>query len=269
VRGLGVRDPDRHLARKLAAFQASVTPERLSHLQRAADWRSRIEIVVPCFNHGRYLRDAFASITGQTLRAPLTVTFINDASEDDSLSAMHHLAATPRDDGIDVRILDNPTNLLQAGSINRAVETSSSELFVVLNADDMLTPDCLELTVRTYEREPDLFLLGGSSLAFDHAGALPAHERRPLDDLELERYGPRDVAGFTQPSSLNLSHSSSSFFRGAWKAVGGYWERPRRVCSHDDRDFQMRVCAVAPVGVYGQYPMEFYRVTSSTGRGTT
>jgi glycosyltransferase involved in cell wall biosynthesis len=194
------------------------------------------------------------------------VTLIDDCSTDGSLAVMEELQrAHP---SRRVEILRNEVNLNQAGSLNRAVERSRSRLFVVLNADDILTPDCLELIVGTYRAHPQLMLAGGLSYPFRDGAPLPAHRRRAREDLTLRVYGPADAVKFAGPNDLNISQSSSSFFRVAWEAVGGYWPAERRVCEFDDRDFQMRVCALFPVGVYEDYAMEFWRWGSSQGRTT-
>jgi hypothetical protein len=57
--------------------------------------------------------------------------------------------------------------------------------------------------------------------------------------------------------------SGCSFLKSAWEAVGGFYSFKKRVCSYDDRDFQMRVSALFDVAVI-QEPLTFYRINSST-----
>lgn len=259
---------DCSIARNIQRFQKRVRWDEVARICRPDYWDERIEIVVPCYNHGAYLPAAFEALETQSLRVPLTVTLVNDRSRDDSLEVMHRLAADAPD-WLDVRVLDNPRSLNQAGSINRAIETSSNELFVILNADDVLTPDCVEVIVNTYRCEPEIHLLGGTNIEFyGDEPPFDQHVPVPIEDLVLSRYGPHDASRFDHLNSINMSQSSCSFFRSSWEAVGGYWPRRRRVCSFDDRDFQMRVCAILPIGIYEQYPMEFWRLSSSQGRAT-
>jgi glycosyltransferase involved in cell wall biosynthesis len=258
---------DRAIPRNIRRFQRRTDRAAVESYARPADWHDRIEVVIPCFNHGPFLRDALQSVLWQAWRPNLTVTFIDDASTDDSLAVMDDLAGQQRN-GVAIRVLANERNLNQAGALNRAMGSSSSALFVVLNADDLLMPQCLEVIRDVYERYVELAMLGGSAIPF--AGDSP-QEIGPVASTSAPPpriFGPADALRFTSLNSLSMTQSSCSFFRGAWELVGGYIaDRRRRVCSYDDRDFQMRVSAVLPVGVLENYPMALYRTSSSQGMG--
>ncbi len=263
------RDTDAHIAANIKRFRNSLNPEVVAAAKRPANFNHHIEIVIPCYNHGPFLQEAMLSIKKQTVHPKkLTVTFVDDCSQDNSLEIMRTISKRLKESWMQVNVLHNVRNLNQAGSINRAIKESNAQLFVMLNADDMLTPDCLETILATYKKYPDIYLLGGSSLWFEKSSALPKHHKKNVEEMELSIYSPDNALDFTSLTSLNMSQSSCSFLRVAWETVGGYFERRDRVCSFDDRDFQMRVCSVFPVGVYVDYPMEFYRTTSSTGKGT-
>lgn len=79
-------------------------------------------------------------------------------------------------------------------------------------------------------------------------------------------YGPSQAKLYKTPNDINMTMSSCSFFKSAWQAVGGFKELNQRVCSFDDRDFQMRVSAVCNVAVIDE-PLAFYRLNSSLGLG--
>jgi GT2 family glycosyltransferase len=255
-----------HIVANVARFRATMSAEIIELAKRPDGFAERFEIIIPCYNHASYLMEAFDSVVQQTYKGPVTVAFVNDHSQDNSLQTMKDIAASRYPSTMTVKIIDNPINLNQAGSINKAIRESCNELFMILNADDILTIDCVELTLATYELHPEIYMLGGSSLWFADSGSLPVHTPKPASEFELTIYRPGDALKFTKTNDINMSQSSCSFLRVAWEVVGGYFERERRVCSWDDRDFQIRVCSVFPVGVYKDYPMEFYRTTSSTGR---
>jgi GT2 family glycosyltransferase len=258
-------DPD-HIRARLRRFRASVPDEAVAAARRPATVDEPPEIVVPCFDHGAFLADALASIEAQTWRGtPLAVTLVDDNSTDGSLAEMRRLERAADPDRLRVRVLANDRSLYQAGSLNRAIESSASELFVVLNADDLLVPDCVQTIVETYRRAAGIFMLGGGSLAFADASALPPREALPAGELSLAVTDPAQVLGFTTLNELNMTQSSCSFFRSAWVAAGGYAPPELRVCGYDDRDFQLRVASLFPVGVL-DYPLAYYRTTSSQGR---
>lgn len=219
----------------------------------------RPEILIPCFNQGRYLADTLSS-----LPAGVPVTIINDASTDDTAEHLYVLKET-----YDFKLLTNRANLNQSGSINRAVSLSGNNLFIVLNADDALVGYTISTVVAVMEEYGDVRMVGGDCIVFDDSSVLAQNRVLPtsLPYLPEPRiYLPLDALGFRQPNDINMTMSSCSFLRSAWEAVGGLWEFDRRVCSFDDRDFQMRVCALFPVAVLKE-PLAFYRVNSSVGRG--
>jgi len=254
--------------KKLRAFQAALDTDRLRTIVRPEEWERKIEFVAPCYNHGPYLEELVMSVAQQTWRdEPMTLTLVDDNSTDDSWEIMQVLASSFASPSLRIELLRNERNLLQSGALNRGIERSENALFITLNADDVLTSDCLEKIVETYRRESSIFMLGAASFWFSDGDPLPPHEVRPIDELQLTIFTPSDARRFRWTNDLNMSQTSCSFFRPAWEAVGGYWPRERRVCSWDDRDFQMRVCSALPVGVYADYPFMFYRLASSRGRG--
>lgn len=259
-------DPDGS-RRRLRAFRAGVPTSAVAATSRPERFEQTVEIVVPCYNHGAFLGEAFASIEAQTWRdEPLTVTLIDDNSTDGSLDVMRTLAAAADPDRLQVRLIVNERTLYQAGSLNRAIATSQNKLFVILNADDILTPDSLETIVGTYRRVPEIFMLGGSSLWFADANDLPPHRAVPVESLRVRVTSPSDVRNYSKLNDLNMSQSSCSCLRAAWSAVDGYAPPKQRVCGCDDRDFQFRIAALFPVGVYDDYPLTYYRTSSSQGR---
>jgi glycosyltransferase involved in cell wall biosynthesis len=226
--------------------------------------------VIPCYNHAAYLLEALGSVERQTVRRPITVTIVDDGSTDGSGDLMRTWADGLRNSWIRPRLLFNERSLRQSGALNRAIASSANDLIVILNADDMLVEDCLAVILETYRRHSEIALLGGRYLPFTDAENLPEHLAVEPDALEgdFEVCGPQDVAGFTHPNSIDMSQSSCSFFRAAWALVGGYRSYRERVVSFDDRDFQMRVCAVLPIGYFRTYPLQYYRTSSGHGRGT-
>jgi GT2 family glycosyltransferase len=219
----------------------------------------RPEIIIPCFNQGRFLADALAS-----LPPGVPVTVVNDASTDDTAEYIGALQKL-----FSFKLLANETNLNQGGSLNRAVAASGNNLFIVLNADDALVRYAVPAVTAALAGYPDVRMVGGDCIPFDDSTALERNRRLPaaLPCLpEPKIFLPAQAREFQHPNDINMTMSGCSFLRSAWEAAGGFREFAQRVCSFDDRDFQMRVCALFPVAVF-QEPLAFYRVNSSVGRG--
>ena len=217
-----------------------------------------IEVLIPCYNHGRYLETALASILEGT-----SITVINDASTDDTKSIAEKLAKH-----FDFQLINNETNLNQAGSLNLAITRSSNNLFMVLNADDVLMPHAINTAYALYSHYPNIRLAGGSSVVFSDEKSLRFAETLPktLHYIPaIHVVGPREAQSFNALNDILITMSGSSFLKSAWGAAGGFLPFKDRVCSYDDRDFQMRVCALFDAAVTEE-PVSFYRTNSSTQR---
>lgn len=183
---------------------------------RSPEYEQAAEIIIPCYDHAAYLAEAFESIVGQTWRKhPLAVTLSDDNSTDATPALIQQLKERAPDH-LRVRTLHNEKNLRQWGSLNRAIRTSSSELMIVLNDDDLLVPDALEKIFFAFESHPELAMVGGSSIWFS-AAERPVHVQRSAAELPLTVYPPEGTTSYKELNDLNMTHSSCSFFRFAWR----------------------------------------------------
>ncbi|MGH2343779.1 MAG: glycosyltransferase family 2 protein, partial [Chloroflexota bacterium] len=109
--------------------------------------RTRVSIVIPCYNYGRFLREAVESALAQTLPAH-EILIIDDGSTDQSPTIARALAALPG-----VRLIEQ-TNQGAVATFNAGVRAGVGEYFVVLSADDRLDPYFLERTVPLLRDQP-------------------------------------------------------------------------------------------------------------------
>ena len=256
--------PKENIGKSLKNFQKTVSAGGLS---RPDNFEDKIEIIIPCYNHSKYLGDAYQSIVSQTWKdKPITITFIDDNSTDSTPKIVQSIQKQKTKNNI--RYIRNKQNLRQWACINKVVKASQNDLFMILNDDDVLMPDALEKTVKTYQKHREIYMLGAHSLWFDKVTTLPKHKIKNIDDIRLTIHTPEMTRKYKQLNDLNMTHSSSSFFKSAWATVNGYTPKERRINSaaNEDRDFQMRVNAVAAVGVYYDYPLAYWRTDSSHGK---
>jgi glycosyltransferase involved in cell wall biosynthesis len=230
-----------------------------------------IAVVVPCFRHAAYLPKMFESIVAQT-RPPDEVIFIDDGSPDNSSEVMRTLfAAHPSPSGGHYSLLVNDRNLGQAASLNRAIATASSDLIMILNADDYLMHDAVESMLNLFDKHRGVALIGAASIHFEGDEALDASQKvstaHAAPGLPVTVHRPEDVAGYRNYTDLNMTHSGSTFLKLAWEAVGGYRQRAQRCVPFSDRDFQLRVNALWPVEVADKTPYSFWRTDSSVDMG--
>lgn len=220
------------------------------------------EVLVPCYNQGRYLSEALASIKMNGV--DVDVTIINDASTDDTARFIQRLSSDYK-----FNLITNAENLNQSGSLNRAIEQSANNFFIVLNADDCLLPYCIDTVLRLASRHESVRLIGGGNIPFssDAMIKLARNFPRKLDyETELRIYDRDEAMAVRSPNDIDMTMSSCAFFKTAWKQVGGFFPFEKRVCSFDDRDFQLRVASLFDIGVVEE-PLALWRTDSSLGLG--
>ena len=129
-----------------------------------------VDIVVPCYQHGRFLRDCVESVLLQGVEQ-VRVIIIDNASTDDSVSVARDLA---REDAR-VEIVAHPRNLGSHASFNEGIDLASADYVMVLCADDILSPGSLRRAMTIMEQHPEV--------AFAHGTDIHWRTHEPLPDL--------------------------------------------------------------------------------------
>jgi len=109
-----------------------------------------VSILIPSYNHGRYINACLDSICRQSL-SNWEVVIVDDGSSDDSVAAAQRWAA--QDERF--RVFQNEENLGTYGTEQRALELSKGSLIAVMNSDDWWDPDKLARHVSQLERHAD------------------------------------------------------------------------------------------------------------------
>ena len=143
-----------------------------------------VDVAVPCYQYGCYLGDCLTSILSQDVAA-LRVLVIDNASTDDSVEIAQEFARRDRR----VEVVARPRNLGATASYNDAVDWAAAAYFLLLDADDVLTPGCLDRATRFLDAHPDVAMTYGAELRTNFApGALPAFDPpASADDWHIER----------------------------------------------------------------------------------
>jgi glycosyltransferase involved in cell wall biosynthesis len=124
----------------------------------------RITVVLPVFNHERYIEQALRSLSAQDY-TDFQIVAVNDGSTDDSLAILNRHRAH-------IQVIES-IHQGPAAARNQALRATESELVAFMDADDLCRPDRLRLEVERLEHaELDLV---ASTLSFIDAdgNALP------------------------------------------------------------------------------------------------
>jgi len=96
-----------------------------------------VSVVIPCYNHGRYLPEAVASVRRQSW-PDVELIVVDDGSTDDSRTVAAGFA--------EVKLIRQSNEGLSAAR-NRGLHASSGEIVIFLDADDILLPGAAEAAV--------------------------------------------------------------------------------------------------------------------------
>ena len=123
---------------------------------------STIDVVVPCYNYGRYLEGCLASVFAQT-GVDVRALVIDDASTDDTPDIGRRLTAS------DSRITfhRHKENRGHVRTYNEGLlEWAAAEYSLLLSADDMLAPGALARATQVMNRCPDVSMAYGMAQYF-------------------------------------------------------------------------------------------------------
>jgi glycosyltransferase involved in cell wall biosynthesis len=131
-----------------------------------------VSVVLPSYNHRRFVKNAIRSVYRQTYR-PIELIIIDDGSSDGSAEAIREfLNETPAPTGISVQFSARK-NRGAAASINEGIEKAGGDYIAILNSDDAYFPERIEECVAAaHDRN--------SRLVFTYVEPIDA-EDKPVD----------------------------------------------------------------------------------------
>ncbi len=123
-----------------------------------------VSVVIPLFNHERYIAGALGGLLGQT-RPPDRIIVIDDGSSDRSLDAARSVADCR------ITVLTQP-NAGAHETLNRAIALAADSDFIgILNSDDLYEPERIECCLRCLELHPSAAIVATRLRLIDETGA--------------------------------------------------------------------------------------------------
>jgi GT2 family glycosyltransferase len=176
---------------------------------------TKVDVVVPCYNYGRFLAECVGSVLEQSVR-DLRVLIIDDASTDDSLSVARKLAEKdPR-----VSVVAHSRNKGHIGTYNEGIAWASADYFLLLSADDLLVPRTLERAIEIMDENPDIVLTHGEGIVW--------YDNHPFPPVATQRtctWARHDLLGEICATGSNLVATPTAIGRtNVQKDIGGYKE---------------------------------------------
>src|SRR5882724_13615892 len=115
----------------------------------AASGLPTLSVVVPNYNHAKYLPACLSAILRQSVQ-PLEVLVLDDVSTDNSLEVIKRIAAkNPL-----VRLVQNEKNLGVMPNLNKGVQLAKGDYVFIGSADDEIIPGLFEKSMQLLARHP-------------------------------------------------------------------------------------------------------------------
>jgi glycosyltransferase involved in cell wall biosynthesis len=198
-----------------------------------------VDVIVPCFRYGKYLRECIDSILSQR-DVRVRVLIVDDASPD----ATREIAEDLRSRDSRINYHRNPVNKGVVGTANVGLEWATAEYSLMHSADDALTPGALARAASALAMHSDVgFCFGAAVIAIGDAKfpALPKPERAEFQVIPGRTFLKRVFhEGNPVPATTAVVRTA------ILKEVGSV---ATNLLHTADMEMWMRLAAHAPVGV--------------------
>jgi glycosyltransferase involved in cell wall biosynthesis len=209
-----------------------------------------VDIIIPCYNYGRYLEYCVNSVLSQT-GVELRVLIIDDMSTDNT--SLVGLGLAQRDSRITFRRHDVNIGLVRTAN-KGVLEWASAEFSLLLSADDALAPGSLMRALRLFQGNPHIGMVYGMARLIttnESVNEAPCPDRLTCKIID----GPC----FLKISCLegNPVASPTAVVRTEMlKRTGGYCERFPHT---SDMEMWMRLATMSSIGVIKSI-QAYYRI---------
>jgi glycosyltransferase involved in cell wall biosynthesis len=205
---------------------------------------SSVDVIVPCYRYGHFLRECVESVLTQSLKQ-VRVLILDDASPDNTSEVGAELA---REDSR-VTLVSHHINKGHIATYNEGIDWVSADYMLLLSADDYLLPGALERAATLLDAHPEVGFTFGNAVELSDGGSIT--HVIPVTKVSDKR----DQLVLTGPKFIELSHSrnivptpTAVIRTVVQKRAGRY--RPQ-LPHAGDMEMWWRLAAHAPVGVLG------------------
>jgi hypothetical protein len=207
-----------------------------------------VEILIPCYNYGKYLVDCVESVLSQK-NVNVDILIIDDCSPDNTPEVCRQLMQ--RDSRI--RVIRHETNKGHIATYNEGIAQISGDYFVLLSADDLLTPGALSRATALMEENPKIGMTYGQAIWFDKADLPPARTVQTGTSVWSGQKWIREVCR----SGKNFVVCPEAVVRTSiQRKIGGY----NPALPHSgDMEMWLRIASISDIGRVNGADQAYYR----------
>jgi glycosyltransferase involved in cell wall biosynthesis len=190
-----------------------------------------LSVLMPVFNSSKYVAQAVDSILNQSFR-DFEFVIVDDGSSDGSPQILDHYASLDQR----VRIVHQPNSGITVALTN-GFEESRGEFLARMDSDDVAEPTRLEKQLTFIKSNPELVLVGTSSIYIDPSGREVDRPNVPSDHNQMDSWHASGMG-------TALGHPTAMIRRTAFVTVGGYRQEFEPA---EDLDLWLRLAEVGQI----------------------
>ncbi|MBS3649419.1 glycosyltransferase family 2 protein [Pseudaminobacter sp. 19-2017] len=209
---------------------------------------AKVQVLVPCYNYGRYLEQSVQSALTQK-DVDVDVLIIDDGSSDNTPEICRELI----DRDSRVRVIRHERNIGHIATYNEGIAQIRGDYFVMLSADDLLTPGALSRATSLMEAHPSVGMTYGNPISFTDT----------LREARTSCTGAQVWAGTEWirkvcRSGKNFLDSPEAVVRAdIQRQIGGY---DPKLPHSGDMEMWLRIAALSDIGRVRGADQAYYRV---------
>ena len=166
-------------------------------------YEKKVSIIIPCYNQEKFVSEAIESALNQTYKN-VEIVIVNDASKDNSSEVIKEYAQKHRN----ILFFDEKENRGVVKSRNLAIEASSGDYILPVDADDKIDPTFCEKAVKILDSDDDIKIVYSRVQLFGTRNK----------EFKLEAFNPNRII------FNNCIPNTAMYRKSDFMAVGGYKE---------------------------------------------
>ncbi len=176
----------------------------------------KVSVIIPCYNHGRYIHEAVNSVLNQTYH-DFEIIIVDDGSTEESTVTILKKLTKPK-----TRVI-HTSNQGLAAARNNGISKSVGEYILPLDADDKIEPDYLRKASELLDRDQELGIVYCQAEFFGQRKGLFYLNEFSIKNMLLD----------------SRIFCSALFRREDWVRTGGY--NPNMIHGWEDWDFWLSI----------------------------
>jgi len=173
---------------------------------------TKVSIIVPVYNASAFIKNCIDSVRSQTMTEGVECILIDDCSTDNTFEEIQSIIKGDVNGNVNISLLRQERNQGPSAARNRGVREAQGEYVFFLDADDKITPDCIELLYSLAKQHDADYVQGKYQSSCLHEG-WEVQKVQEVQDASLvqKRELPSALSDRREIKRLLLNHNKIQF----------------------------------------------------------